>query len=242
MEPIRTLIVDDEPYSRAELKHLLSSYPFIRVVGEADSGETAIIKAIQQQVEVVFLDVEMPKMNGMKTAKALMELNKSPFVVFATAYPQFAVEAFRYDALDYILKPYDEEHLAETLSRIEKKLSASKEQTHGKSAGKIAIDTDGEIFYIDPRDILYLVRNEKSTKLITKGGDFETKSPLKDFEARLVSYDFFRIHKSFLVNLEYVMKLTPWFNGAYQLQIEGNDELLPVSRNYAKSLRSRLEI
>ncbi|GHH96909.1 LytR/AlgR family response regulator transcription factor [Neobacillus kokaensis] len=244
MEPttIRTLIVDDEPYSRDELKHLLEAYPSIQIVGEAESGEAAVINAIQLQPDVVFLDVEMPKINGMMAAKALMELKKAPLVVFATAYPQFAAEAFRYDAVDYLLKPYDEEQLQETVERIERKLNTHKETDLGKTTGKLAVESDGEIYYLEPKDLLYIVRDDKLTKLITKNGEFETKTPLKDLESRLIGFGFFRIHKSFLVNLEHVTRLSPWFNGAYQLQIEGRKEMLSVSRNYVKALRAKLEI
>lgn len=239
---IRTLIVDDEPYSRDELKHLLSAFPSIKIVGEADSGEAAVMKAIQFQPDVVFLDVEMPKMNGMKVAEALLEFKKSPLVVFATAYPQFAAEAFRYEAIDYLLKPYDEEQLQETIQRIEKIIFAQKETEPVKSTGKLAVETEGEIFYIEPKDILYIVREENMTKLITRETEYETKVALKDLEARLLPHGFFRIHKGFLVNLDYVVRLTPWFNGAFQLEITGRKELLPVSRNYIKGLRARLEI
>jgi two-component system, LytTR family, response regulator LytT len=239
---IKTLIVDDERYSRDELKHLLQSFPSIQIVGEAESGEAAIMKALQFQPDVVFLDVEMPKMNGMAAAKALMELKKSPFVVFTTAYPQFAAEAFRYDALDYLLKPYDEELLQETVERIEKKLATPIGYDVGKVAAKLAVESEGEIFYLEPKEILYMFREEKVTKIIARNGEFEIKTPLKDLESRLSSYNFFRIHKSYLVNLEHVTRLTPWFNGAYQLEIEGKEELLSVSRNYVKALRSRLEI
>jgi two-component system, LytTR family, response regulator LytT len=239
---IKTLIVDDERYSRDELKHLLQSFPSIQVVGEAESGEAAIMKALQFQPDVVFLDVEMPKMNGMAAAKALMELKKSPLVVFTTAYPQFAAEAFRYDAVDYLLKPYDEELLQETVERIEKKFAAPIGYDVGKAAAKLAVESEGEIFYLDPKEILYMYREEKVTKIIAKNGEFEIKTPLKDLESRLNSYSFFRIHKSYLVNLEHVTRLTPWFNGAYQLEIEGKEDLLSVSRNYVKALRSRLEI
>lgn len=239
---IKTLIVDDELYSRDELKHLLQEFPSINIVGEAESGESAVMKSLQLQPDVVFLDVEMPKMNGMAAAKALMELKKVPLIVFATAYPQFAAEAFRYDAIDYLLKPYDEDQLQETIQRIEKKLVNNDEGETGKRSGKLPVEAEGEIFYLDPADILYIYRDEKVTKLITKTGEFETKTPLKDLESRLVAFDFFRIHKSYLVNLSYVSKLTPWFNGAYQLQIEGRDEMLAVSRNYVKSLRIHLEI
>jgi two-component system, LytTR family, response regulator LytT len=242
MEPIQALIVDDELYSRDELKHLLGAFPSIQIVGEAESGEAAIMKAIQLQPDVVFLDVEMPKLNGMKVAKALMELKKTPIVVFTTAYPQFAVEAFRYEAVDYLLKPYDEDQLQGTINRIERLINSPKELDLGKPAGKLAIEVDGEIFYLEPKEILYIVRNDKFTKIITKVAEFETKAALKDLESRLLSYGFFRIHKSFLVNLEYVTRLTPWFNGAYQMEIEGRNEMLSVSRNYVKALRLRLEI
>ncbi|WP_251550810.1 LytR/AlgR family response regulator transcription factor [Neobacillus muris] len=243
MEPnIRTLIVDDEPYSRDELKHLLRAFPFIQIVDEAETGEAAIVKALHLQPDVVFLDIEMPRINGMEAAKAFSELKKVPLVVFTTAYPQFAVEAFRFNAIDYLLKPYDEEQLQDTIHRIEKKFSSLFDPENERPAGKLAVESDREIYYLEPKDIFYIVRDDKLTKLITKTGEYETKTPLKDLESRLTGYGFFRIHKSFLVNLEYVTRLTPWFNGAYQLQIQGRKEMLSVSRNYVKALRTRLEI
>lgn len=239
---IRTLIVDDELYSRDELKHLLQSFPAIEVAGEAESGEAAVMKALQLHPDVVFLDVEMPKMNGMEAAKALMELKKTPLIVFATAYPQFAAEAFRYEAVDYLLKPYDENQLRETVLRIEKQFLQPAEAESGKQTGKLAVEGDGEIFYLDPKDILYISREEKYSKIVTKVREYETRVPLKDLETRLMSYSFFRIHKSYIVNLDYVIRLTPWFNGAYQLELEGRDEMLSVSRNYVKALRTQLEL
>ncbi|MBZ5753685.1 MULTISPECIES: LytR/AlgR family response regulator transcription factor [Metabacillus] len=240
--PIKAIIVDDELYSRDELKHLLQAFPTIEIIGEAESGESAIMKSLQLHPDVVFLDVEMPRMNGMEAAKVLMELKNAPLVVFATAYPQFAAEAFRYDAVDYLLKPYDEDQLKETIERIEKKFKGYYEKDPGKPTGKLAFEANGEILYFDPKDILYMFRDDKLTKMIVKTGEFETKTPLKELESKLSTFHFFRIHKSYLVNLEYITRLTPWFNGAYQLQIEGRDEMLSVSRNYVKALRMRLEI
>ncbi|MBX9975404.1 LytTR family DNA-binding domain-containing protein [Cytobacillus firmus] len=239
---IRTLIADDERYSRDELKHLLEEFPAIQVVGEAESGEAAVMKAIQLQPDVVFLDVEMPKMNGMEAAKSLQELKKVPLIIFATAYPQFAAEAFRYEATDYLLKPYDEEQLEQTIRRVEKMIGAKKENDISKPSGKLAVEEDGEILYLEPKEILYIYRDEKVSRIITRTGEHETKTPLKDLENRLLPFSFFRIHKSYLVNLDYVTRLTPWFNGAYQLEMEGREELLSVSRNYVKALRVRLEL
>lgn len=120
MEMIRALVVDDERYARDELVYLLSQYPNIDVVGEAESGDGAIIQAVQQSPDVVFLDVEMPRMNGIDAAKTLVELKQAPQIVFATAHPKFAAEAFRINAIDYLLKPYDEAQLTQTIHRLEK--------------------------------------------------------------------------------------------------------------------------
>ncbi|MFJ7972855.1 LytR/AlgR family response regulator transcription factor [Psychrobacillus sp. NPDC096389] len=242
MGPINALIVDDERYAREELAYLLGKFPGVQVFGEAESGEAAILKALQLQPDVVFLDVEMPKMNGIEVAKTLAEIKKVPLIIFATAYPQFAVEAFRINAVDYLLKPYDERQLQQTIERIEKTLYPAQSVDNTEKLGKLAIETGGDIDYILPQDILYIYRDDKVTKIITQTDDYEVRTTLKELESRLVPFSFFRIHKGYLVNLKYVSRLTPWFNGAYQLELEGVDQKLSVSRNYVKDLRQRLEL
>ncbi|WP_249870860.1 LytR/AlgR family response regulator transcription factor [Oceanobacillus saliphilus] len=239
---IRTLVVDDEPYNREELIFLLNQYPIIEVVAEADSGESCIVKATQTQPDLVFLDIEMPGIEGMKAAELLGELKNPPLVVFATAYPQFAAQAFRLDAIDYLLKPYDEDELTETIARIEKRLFYTSEIDEQKSVHKLAVDMDGEVVYLDPFDIIYIHSENKQVRIVTNQQDIPSKGSLKELEARLSTFPFFRIHKSYLVNLDYVSKLTPWFNGAYNLNLHGRKESLPVSRNYIKFLRGKLEL
>lgn len=239
---IKVLIVDDERYSRDEMKHLLNEYEQIEVAGEADSGESCVTKALQLQPDVVFLDIEMPKMNGMEVAVMLKELKKVPLLVFATAYPNFAAEAFRHEAVDYLVKPFDEEQLRETVSRLEKLLLANQKEEESVSPSKLAIEGDEEIIYIEPKDVLYVYRDERVTRVVLKDREYETKTALKDFETRLKDFSFFRIHKSYLVNLDHVKRLIPWFNGAYHLEMEGKTEQLSVSRNYVKGLRARLEL
>lgn len=242
MGAISTLIVDDERYAREELTYLLGKFPDVKVLGEAESGEAGILKALQLQPDVVFLDVEMPKMNGIEVAKTLVELKKVPLIIFATAYPQFAAEAFRINAVDYLLKPYDERQLTQTIERIEKRLYPTLTVDYTEKLGKLAIETGGDIDYILPQDILYIYRDDKVTKIITQTDDYVVRTTLKELESRLVPFSFFRIHKGYLVNLKYVSRLTPWFNGAYQLELEGLDQKLSVSRNYVKDLRQRLEL
>ncbi len=242
MDKIKITIVDDERYSRDELKHLLGEYDSIQIVGEAASGEDALVACMQQQPDVVFLDIEMPKMNGLDVAKHLKELKKSPLIVFATAYPNFAVDAFRHEAVDYLLKPYEEEQLEQTIQRLHKHLYSDKEALTATSSSKLAVEHDNEIYYLDPSDILYISREDRISRIYTKEANFESKLALKDLEERLAGYPFFRIHKSYLVNLNYISKLTPWFNGAYMLELKNSTEKLSVSRNYVKSLRNKLEL
>ncbi|MGV2622629.1 UNVERIFIED_CONTAM: LytTR family DNA-binding domain-containing protein [Halobacillus marinus] len=242
MEKIRVVIVDDERFSREELNFLLNQYPELEVVGEAGSGEEAVMKTLQLQPDVLFLDVEMPKMDGMEVAKAVQELKKQPIIVFATAYPDFAVEAFRHQAVDYLLKPFEEERLNETVERVIRLMQPETETLSQTGPSRLAVEGEERIDYIDPGDIMYVYRDGRVTKIAGRNGTYETKAPLKEIEERLRSYSFYRIHKSYLVNLDYIDRLTPWFNGAYQLELKGTEERLSVSRNYVKGLRKQLEL
>ncbi|MBA2176737.1 response regulator transcription factor [Halobacillus locisalis] len=240
---IKVVVVDDERFSREELTYLLQKHESIEVIGEADSGDAAIMKTIQLQPDVLFLDVEMPKMDGMEVAKAVQELKNVPSIVFATAYPDFAVEAFRHEAVDYLLKPFEEEQLADAIARLEKKFGADPEvHTEEVKPSKLAVEGEEDIYYLDPVNVMYVYREDRVTKIVEKSKVHETKWPLKEVEQRLKGYSFFRIHKSYLVNLRYIERLTPWFNGAYQLELRGKDEKLSVSRNYVKDLRKQLEL
>ncbi|CDQ21548.1 two component transcriptional regulator, LytTR family [Halobacillus karajensis] len=240
-EKITVLIVDDERFSREELNFLLESYERIDVIGEAASGEEAVMQSLKLQPDVLFLDVEMPKMDGMGVAKAVQELKKVPEIVFATAYPDFAVEAFRHQAIDYLLKPFDEEQLSETIERIEKKFQQGEKKAEFHPS-KLAVEVEDTIEYLNPSDIMYVYREDRITKIVGRERMYETKDALKDVEQRLQGFSFFRIHKSYLVNLDYIYRLTPWFNGAYQLELQGTNEKLSVSRNYVKDLRNKLEL
>ncbi len=235
------LVIDDERYSREELKHLLEKFDSIRVVGEADSGEAGLKKIIELTPDVIFVDIEMPKMNGMELVGFSKGLKKVPLVVFATAYPNFAAEAFRHEAVDYLLKPFDEEQLKETIKRIEQRSSG----TGAESAsihGKLAVEGEKDIVFLSPNRIVYISKAERFTQIVTQETMYRSQFSLKELEQRLKDYPFCRIHKSHLVNLDYVIRLIPWFNGAYNIEMQGIKEQLSVSRNYVKNLRSRLEL
>lgn len=239
---IRTLIIDDERYAREELIYLLEKLPNIEIIGEADRGEAAIIATIKQQPDVVFLDVEMPNMNGLDVAKALLELKKAPYIIFATAFPQFAVEAFRINAIDYLLKPYEMDQIGQAIERVEDVLGLQMNPNPLSHLKKFAIEREGEIEYIQMDDILYLYPEGKMCKVVTYNQAYVMKSTMKEMEQRLRGYHFFKVHRSYLVNLDFVVRLIPWFNGAYELELKNVKEKIPVSRNYVKELRNQLTL
>jgi two-component system, LytTR family, response regulator LytT len=241
--PIRTVVIDDEPYSRDELKFLLERYSDIEVIGEADSGEKGLEVIITKEPDVVFVDIEMSQMSGLDLAAALKNMKKMPFIIFATAYPNYAARAFRVDALDYLLKPFNEEELDETMKRVKERLNKNKVvEKPEPTIAKLAVEDERSIVYLSPSDITYLFREDRETIICTVDRKFCSKLPMKDLEEKLRGYPFFRTHKSYLVNLDKVELLIPWFNGAYQLKVAGRRDEIPVSRNYVKSLRERLEL
>ena len=115
---MKIAIIDDEPYSREEMKHLLGSYPWAEVVGEASSAEKGLEIILTKEPDVLFLDIEMPGMSGVDLAEALQKMKHKPEIVFATAYPDYALKAFRVEAVDYLLKPFEEDQLAQTMERL----------------------------------------------------------------------------------------------------------------------------
>lgn len=241
---IRVIVIEDEPYSRAELIHLLSTEEHIEIIAEADTGEKGLELILSHEPDVIFVDINMPQMTGVQLVEIVNKMRKSPLVVFATAYPDYAAKAFRLNVIDYLLKPFAEEQLQETLQRIYTFFS-SKEELKDDSEmklGKLAVEDEGKIVYILPTDIRYLYREDRDTIICSKTGKFSCKLSLKELEQKLKDYQFFRTHKSYVVNLNAIVELIPWFNGAYELKIEGLMEKVPVSRNYVKALRERLEL
>ncbi|PYZ91676.1 DNA-binding response regulator [Salipaludibacillus keqinensis] len=245
--PIRIVLIDDEPYSIDELRHLLSTYKDLDIVGDAGSAEEALAKIIELEPDAVFLDIEMGEKNGIELATSLQKLKNVPFVVFATAYPNFAVDAFRVDALDYVLKPFEEEQLLETIKRLRLAFSKQIDQSNNipyseDKLAKLAVQHNDTIHYLSPGNIDYIYKDGSVTKVNSVGSEYVTRYSLKEIEEKLINYSFFRTHKGYIVNLKQVEEMTPWFNGAYQLKLKNIHELIPVSRNYVKRLRDRLEL
>lgn len=140
------------------------------------------------------------------------------------------------------MKPYNPDELAQTIERVRNKLAPKIDAPVVNPLGKLAVERDGEIDYIFVKDILYVTPKGKTSIIRTITNEYVVKSLLKELEIRLVPFNFFRIHRSYLVNLNAVVRLIPWFNGAYGLELDSVEEKLPVSRNYAKELQKRLDL
>lgn len=237
-QTIKTLVADDEKYSREELIYLLKEHPSIKISGEAVTGREALSKIIADEPELLLLDIDMPEMRGTELAVILKKLKSPPLIIFTTAYSEYAVEAFKVQAVGYLLKPIDEEELSETLTHVTQLLESRREP----AAGKLAVGVDESITYLDPADVLFASRENNTTTIVSAKDTFKSRMTLKELESRLILHSFFRVHKSYLVNTKAITEMTPWFNGAYQLTLNGTDVQIPVSRNYVKTLRSRIEL
>ncbi len=237
---IRAVIIDDEPLSRQELLHLLSEHPDIQVIGEAPSAEKAMEIILTKEPDVLFLDIEMTGMNGVELAETLQNMKKPPAIIFATAYQDYAVKAFRVEAVDYLLKPFDENQLSQAVSRLKMRLKPA--EVKPPSAGRLAVQSEDRIIYLEPDELLYVYREGRNTFLVSEKGTYPTKLSLKELEQKLKYYSFFRVHKGYLVNIKKVEELVSWSTNVFELKVRNSEKLIPVSRNYVKELRETLEL
>lgn len=237
-QTIKTLVADDEKYSREELKYLLKEHPSIKICGEAETGREALSKIIADEPELLLLDIDMPEMTGIELAVILKKMKNPPLIIFTTAYSEYAVEAFKVQAVGYLLKPIDDEELSEAVAYAAEILESKQVPTQGK----LAVAVDESVTYLDPADVLFASRENNMTTIVSAKGIFKIRMTLKELESRLIHHSFFRVHKSYLVNTQVITEMTPWFNGAYQLTLNGTDVKIPVSRNYIKSLRTLIEL
>lgn len=235
----KTIIIDDERFSREELAFLLSTYKEIEIIAEADSAESGLMIVAKDEPDIVFVDIEMTGMNGIDFAKITKQMKKPPIIIFATAFPNYALDAFETNAFDYLLKPFEKKRLDETMARIH---SAIKPSASPSVKLKLAVHEDDRIIYIEPNSILYISRNDRDTVIRTSKSEFISKYTLKELEEKLIGHHFFRTHKSFLVNIHQIIEVSTWSSSIYHVRVNGISEQIPLSRNYVKELRELLEM
>lgn len=215
---LKAIIVEDEYLAREELEYLVKSHSEIDIVASFEDGLEAFKYLQDHEVDVVFLDIQIPSIDGLLLAKNLHKSTHPPHVVFVTAYKEFAVEAFELEAFDYILKPYNEPRIISLLQKIEQVgRQAPKPQHEAASNTSRTVNlVKGERIIVTPcEQIYYAEADEKLTYVYTRSDRYVMQMTISEFVSRLPAEGFFRCHRSYCVNINKIREIVPWFNSTY---------------------------
>ena len=246
--PLSAVIVDDEQLARDELAYLLKNTDDVNVVGQGKNGLEAVNLIKEHSPDLVFLDVQMPGLDGFAVIKKLLDKKiPLPKIVFATAFDQYAVKAFEVNAVDYVLKPFDKKRVAQAIQKARAKQEKIETlvrmiESQKQPASKILLKTVGRMFLVDQRDICYAWIEDGVITVVTGGAaGMEGQSNCRTLEELLDSLDpnlFWRAHRSYLVNINRIREVVPWFKSSYQLRMDDKKQTeIPVSRAQTKRLR-----
>jgi two-component system, LytTR family, response regulator len=239
--PMRTLIVEDEPHARHYLRQLLADEPAVAIVGEASAGTEGANLIHKVSPDLVFLDVQMPDLNGFDVI-AKIGVEKMPAFVFVTAYSEFAVRAFEVEAVDYLCKPFDRERLSASLERAIRRLDLQNAKATGNGLGGLRDESDGclsripikeknGIIFVLVDGILWIEAADKYVELHTADRTYLARQTIQSLEETLDPKHFVRIHRSTIVRKAAVRGLHPLFHGDYLVRLTNGTELT-LSRNF----------
>ncbi len=237
---MKILIADDERPARGELIELLSELIPEADFIEASSGSETIEAMSKEHFYILFIDMNLGDMMGTTVASAAMKLQPEAAIVFATAYSDYAVKAYEIGAMDYVMKPFEADRIAQTVERLRTRIVSNNVQP---VSNKLALTTEKKIVLLPVADIVYIETHNRGSLLHTTTGEIETTLAIGNLEQRLVGHSFFRIHKSFLVNLEYTGSIFLWQNSSYMMKMKGYEkEPLPIGRSQFKALKSIFQL
>lgn len=248
---IRAMIVDDEEHARNELKYLLEEYKDVNIVSQMSNCQEALKVIETLRPHLVFMDIEMPGMSGIKAAEKIISSEFPPLIVFATAHEEFAAKAFEIDAVDYLLKPFSSKRLSRCIKRVRSLLASTLHisgqhlvnSTHQQSKQKLAIENNGKAIIIDINDITLACCSDGQIEVYANDKIYCSNMTLHDLQTKLEHQPFFRSHRSYLVNIEKIREVIPWFNGTYNLVLEGLPNMeIPVSRQQAGTLKKIFDL
>jgi len=239
---MRIAVVDDERPARSELIHQLLEIIPEAIISEADSGAAAFEMMSRDSFDLVFIDINLGDIEGTVLATAVKQIMPKACIIFATAYSQYAVRAFEIGVSNYILKPFDKNRLERIVENCRKELEASCTEP---LTNRLPVSCNRRIVLVDIEIIVFIETDNRSCVIHTKNGDFVENISLGEYEKRLSGHRFFRIHKSYLVNLEEIREIFPWHNNNFALKMLGSEnenKILPVGREKLKELRQILKI
>lgn len=251
MPNFRVLIVDDEPISRRRLRRLLAFEPECELAGECEDGRAAVDALEREHIDILFLDVQMPGMDGFEVLRAISRSH--PLVIFTSAYDEYALKAFEVHAFDYLLKPFDRRRFRESLERARRQLAQAKpampddrlvtifENLAGarNAPDRIAVRNNGRVIFLKLGDIDWIEAADNYVCLHAGRETHILRETMNDLEARLDPARFIRVHRSAIVNLDRIKELQPWFRGDYKVMLHDGTELT-LTKNHREKLESRL--
>lgn len=251
-KPIRAVIVDDEPLGRTVIREMLRRDQDFAVVGECANGHEAITVIQDERPDLIFLDVQMPEIDGFEVLAALND-DQLPIVIFVTAYDQYAVSAFEVHAVDYLLKPFDRERFGKALQRAKAQLQHERpndvsqrilalleeQRTKPKYLERLVIKTNGRIFFLKTEEIDWISAEGNYINLHVKKDSYLLRETISNLEAQLDPQRFARIHRSQIVNLDRIRELRHWSHGEYQVILHDGVELM-LSRSCREKLHGSL--
>lgn len=241
------IIVEDEFPAREELKYFIKNFSNINIIGEFDNG-VDVLKFIQEHlIDVIFLDINIPMLDGMVLAKTIKRFSNPPKIVIVTAYKEYAVEGYELNIFDYILKPYTEDRIVSCIKKLSNSEDSCVFNGNSEKAGipvnsKLSLWRDNRIVVVDSSEIYYCEANERETLVYTKDYQYVVNSSISEFEGSLDSRDFFRCHRSYIVNLTKIKEIIPWFNSTFILKFENLKGEVPVSRSKTKQFKSLMKL
>lgn len=240
---MKAIIVEDEYPARKELRYFIENNSNIEVINEFSNG-LDVLEFIQENlVDVIFLDINIPKLDGMLLAKTINKFSKKPKIVFITAYEKYAVDAFSVEAFDYILKPYSEDRIIMMLKKLENiKEDTNKEERISEIKNKISLWKNNKIYVVDVEDIYYCQAQERYTYVYTEKDQFILRESISEVEKTINSKYFFKSHRSYLVNLTKIEEIVPWFNNTYILKLKGGELEVTVSRSKMKEFKELMNL
>ena len=252
---LKILVVDDEALARADLTYMLRILPEVSTVVEGSNATEALALLQDDVFDVLFLDIEMPGLNGLKAVQIINQLQNPPLVVFVTAYDEHAVKAFELNAVDYLVKPFGVRRLEQAVQKVARTLvarnhaepdtatsrtSIASTDSHFK---KIPVEKGEGILLISLSEVRYIVAYDDRVFVNIFDEQYLCRFSLTELELKLANEGFARIHRSYIVNLQHVLELQPFFNGTYNLIIEDKKRsVLPVSRARVKTLRTLIGV
>ncbi len=255
--PVKALVVDDEQLARAELCFLLESFPEVEVIGQATNGLEAVEMMGELGPDLIFLDIQMPGLDGFQVVEQVLGEAHVPQFIFVTAYDQYAIKAFEVNAVDYLLKPVDKGRLKEALSRTRPASSDEPDELiksqlqrllgaleRGKAQKRIVVKVGERFMLVDSDDIIYATVQDGVISIATD--PWTGTSNVRTLDELMTNLDgamFWRVHRSYIVNLQRIKEVIPWFNRTIQLKMADRAETeIPVSRSQTRRLKEHLNL